>query len=384
MTSLADQLKSRALDLGFDAVGIAPADYGEHAGRFRDWLAAGRHGEMGHMDRTAEERTRLDRVLPGAESVVCVGMAYCVGDLPPQRERDPLVGRLSRYALNEDYHDVMAAPLEELAASAAELTGGHAKAYADTGPVLEKALAERAGIGWIGRNTTVVTRRLGTWLFLGEVLVDVELPADQPHANYCSTCQECLKACPTRALVAAHGRRASANELDARLCLSYLTIELKGAIPRELRPLVGNRVYGCDSCQDCCPWNLTPAKTRHAAFHPREDLLAPKLTELLALSPGEFRERFRGSPIQRLRRKRFLRNVAVALGNSGDRSVVPALIAALTDGEPLVRQHVAWALGRLGGEDAIVALRGRMNAESDPDVREELALALRDNPPADP
>ncbi|NCO40969.1 MAG: tRNA epoxyqueuosine(34) reductase QueG [Armatimonadetes bacterium CG_4_10_14_3_um_filter_66_18] len=375
MTSVVDQLKSRALDLGFDAVGIAPAEYGEHAGHFRDWLAAGRHGEMGYLARTAEERTHPDRVLPGAKSVVCVALAYCVGAFPRRRERDPLVGRISRYALNEDYHDAMAAPLTELAMYVRELTGGNTKTCIDTGPVLEKALAERAGIGWIGRNTCLVARRLGTWLFLGEVLTDVELPADQPHANYCSTCQACLKACPTGALVAT-------NELDARRCLSYLTIELKGALPRELRPLVGNRVYGCDTCQDCCPWNLTPNRSGHAAFHPRQELLTPELTELLALSPEEFRQRFRGSPILRIKRKRLLRNVAVALGNSGDRGVVPALAAALTDDEPLVRKHVAWALGRLGGEEATGALRGRMAAEPDPDVREELALAMQD-PPTD-
>ncbi|MEI6083112.1 MAG: tRNA epoxyqueuosine(34) reductase QueG [Verrucomicrobiota bacterium] len=314
-------VKARARALGFDLVGITTAAPPLHAGEFQQWLADKFHGEMAYMERNATKRADLQQVLPGAKSIVVVGLNYCV-----EAAGTP---RIARYAQGErDYHDVMGEKLKQLT----EFTGG--LWYVDTGPILERDLAQRAGIGFIGKHTNLISRQLGNWIFLGAVLTPLELPADEPSGEYCGTCRRCIDACPTRAIVAPY-------RLDARLCISYLTIELKGSIPVELRPLIGDRVFGCDDCLEVCPWNRF---AQAGQFRPRE---LPALVEFLSWDEAKFKTFFAGTPIYRVKRRGFLRNVCVALGNIGDKAALPALQKALDDPEPLVREHAAWAISRL-------------------------------------
>jgi len=327
--------KNAARECGFDLVAVAPPQYGEYTGSFRQWLERGFHGDMGYMARNVERRIHLHEVLPGIRSVICLALNY---HNPGARCHDPGVGIISGYALNQDYHDVMDARMRRVVdALAAVCPGGRYRTYADTGPVLEKALAEQAGIGWIGKHTNLISRNIGSWFFLGEILTDLALAFDAPPASFCGSCRRCIDACPTGAIVAPY-------QLDARRCISYLTIEMKGSIPIELRPLIGNRIYGCDDCQDVCPWNRFARQTAESAFLWRGDLAAPDLVELLSLTDEHFRERFRGSPIKRIKRRGLLRNVAVALGNTKEPAAIPYLEKALSKDDPLIRAHVAWAL----------------------------------------
>jgi len=365
-------LRERAHALGFDLFGVARATPAETRAAYEEWVRAGRHGEMAYMARDPERRADPRRVWPEAASIVVVGLNYRPADEATEQRADPRRGQFARYALGDDYHELMAERLRGLLAVAREVAGPHVagRVYVDAGPLLERDLAVRAGLGWFGKNTMLLHRRLGSYFFLGALLLNVELPPDGPTSAHCGRCDRCLIACPTGAFVAPY-------VLDARRCISYLTIELKGPIPRELRPLIGNWVFGCDLCQEVCPWNRKAPATREPAFAPRPGLPAPELVELLALTPEEFRTRFRGSPVQRAKRRGLLRNVCVALGNSGDRTAIPHLARALHgDPEPLVRGHAAWALGRLGGADARAALRRGAESESDPWVREEIAAAL--------
>ena len=280
-------------------------------------------------------------------------------------------GWISRYAWGQDYHTVLGDKLQALVAVIRAIEGPDVQArwYVDTGPILERELAWRAGLGWPGKNTNLINRHVGSWLFLGAILLDRELVYDAPATAHCGTCTRCLVACPTGALVAP-------GVLDARRCISYLTIELRGPIPRELRPLMGTHIFGCDICQAVCPWNRQAPESSDAAFLPRAGFAAPELMPLLRLSEEEFRARFQGSPISRAKRRGLLRNVAVALGNLRDLRAVPALQAALYEAEPLIRSHAAWALGRLGGGEARQALQAVLSTERDGDVREEITLAL--------
>ncbi len=313
--SLTAPIKQKAIELGFDLVGITTGAAPPHAGWFQEWLTRQFHGEMTYMARRAEER-----ITPRAKSIIVVGRNYFHGKSHP----------VARYAAGaRDYHDVLGEKLQQLA----EFVGGHAKWYVDTGPILERDLAQRAGIGFIGKHTNLINRQLGNWLFLGVVLTDRELPVDQPEKEYCGTCRRCLDVCPTRAIIAPY-------RLDARLCISYLTIELKGCIPVELRPLIGDRVFGCDDCLAVCPWN----RFAKPVIVPRA---LPVLTEFLAWDEATFQSFFAGTPIYRLKRRRFLRNVCVVLGNRGDKSALPALEQTVSDPEPLVREHAAWAISRL-------------------------------------
>ncbi|MGD8866155.1 MAG: tRNA epoxyqueuosine(34) reductase QueG [Gemmatimonadales bacterium] len=364
-------VRSRALQLGFELVGIAPAAPPTHADYFLAWLERGYGGEMAYLGRPDSVHRRLDPggILPGARTVICVAMNYNVGDDgPTETPSRPVV---SRYARGADYHSVFEEKLEELARLLRDLLPGttQARCYVDYGPVLERDHAQRAGIGWIGKNTMLINPRIGSYLFLGEIITDADLELDDAFLpDHCGTCERCITACPTGAI-------CGPRELDARLCISYLTIELRGPIPRELRPLIGNRVFGCDICQEVCPWNSDAPNTNEGRFEPRANSTGSELIELLSLSEDQFRERFAGTPIARPKRRGFLRNVAVALGNWGDPAAVTPLIDALQDVEPLVRGHAAWALGEIGGEPALTALEARLRSEEDDWVQEEIRLA---------
>jgi epoxyqueuosine reductase len=398
MASLTGRIKQRAHELGFDLVGVATAGPSQTFDAYAGWLAHGYAGEMDYLARARNlaRRRDLDEILPGARSVIAVAMNYAArergseGDKVTRWQGDKVTGsfevtlsprhlvtvssgQVARYARNDDYHDVMLARLEALIDFMRAAAGPpvQARPYVDTGPVLEREWAQRAGLGWFGKNTNLIHPRLGSWLLLGEVVTDLALDPDPPFAlDHCGTCTRCLDACPTDAFV-------SPRVLDARRCISYLTIELKGPIPAELRPLMGDWIFGCDVCQAVCPWNQKFARpTAEPAFQPRDDLAAPDLLALLALDDDSFCRRFQGSPIRRAKRRGLLRNVAVALGNSGNPTAVPALAQALHDYEPLVRRHAAWALGRIGSTGAQAALRQALPAEADPEVKDEIILAL--------
>lgn len=368
------RIKAKAYGLGFDLVGIAPAAPGPHLAAYRDWIAGGYHGEMGYLARADRLARREDPalILPGARSLICVGLNYYPGPLPPEIRADPARGLISCYAWGADYHGLMADRLEELAAFVEAEAGGRCRAYVDTGPILERDCAASAGLGFQGKSCCLINPRLGSWLFLGEILSDLPLSCDTPSMRpACGSCRRCLDACPTQALVAPY-------LLDSRLCISYLTVELKGAIPRRLRPLLGNHIFGCDACQDACPWNARFARpTREGAFPaPDSERAGPLLLDLLALDEAGFARRFGSSPVRRAGRRGLLRNVAVALGNRGDAAALPALAESLRDPEPLVRGHAAWALGRIGGERAALALWEAQEREENEAVREEIQAAL--------
>ncbi|HUE95118.1 MAG TPA: tRNA epoxyqueuosine(34) reductase QueG, partial [Longimicrobiaceae bacterium] len=317
-------------------------------------------------------------MVPGARSAIVVVQHYFPGGSPGDEAVPRDAGVFARYARNDDYHEILKPRLLALQAwISAEIVPVNGRAYVDTGPVLERELAARAGLGWFGRNTMLSQPQQGSYFFLGAILVDVELEYDEPFAeDFCGTCTSCLPACPTGALL---GRTdAGAPVMDARRCISYLTIELKGPIPRDLRPLIGNRVYGCDICQEVCPWNAPKFVqiTSEEAFRPREGVHGAKLIELMGMDQAEFSKRFKNSPVKRAKRRGLLRNVAVALGNWGSAEAVPVLVAALADEEPLIRGHAAWALGRIARAGASQALRERRHIEEDSWVREELELAL--------
>jgi len=370
--NLAEQIKAEAARLGFALCGITSADPPPHHRSYAHWLAEGKAGEMLYLHRQEPKRGDLTQVLPNAKSVVCVALNYSPEDGPPApttvqtgrgaredvgallaapsfpvRIAPPLLGAggagtVARYARFDDYHDTLWQRLEALLAfiktHCPEASG---KVYCDTGPITERDLAMRAGLGWIGKHTNLISRHLGNWFFLGEILLDIPLPADTPETTHCGTCTRCLPACPTGAITAPY-------KLDARRCISYLTIELKDSIPEDLRPLIGTRIYGCDDCLAACPWNKFAVKSDDPAVRPRADLTAPDLLELLALDDEAFREKFRHSPIKRTKRRGLLRNVCVALGNLGDPRALPALqIAAETDPEPLVREHATWAISQI-------------------------------------
>jgi epoxyqueuosine reductase len=328
-------VKARAQALGFDVCGIAPAEPSRHAAYFQQWIAAGQGGEMEWLKRDPQRRSDPRAVLPGARSLVVMGMNYWQ---PQPAGR----GRVARYALGDDYHGLM---LEKLECLAGEIhaTGHAAKVYVDTGPVLEKPLAETAGLGWQGKSTMLVHPRFGPWLLLGEIITSLELAPDQPHREHCGTCERCLHACPTGAITGPY-------QLDARRCIAYLTIELKGSIPEELRPLIGDRVYGCDECLDVCPWNRFAQTTRESRFLSQDESGASgqdRLHELLEISAAEFKRRFARSPILRVKRRGLLRNVCVVLGNTGDAGDLPALRRAEQHEEPLVREHASWAVRQI-------------------------------------
>ena len=355
----------QAAELGLDRVGFAPASPPPHAEFFRRWLTEGRAGTMTYLNRSVERRVDPQKVLGGARTVIVTGQSYFTENLPPALCADPSRGVIAAYAWGEDYHRVLLAKLKQLAEVIARLFPGTASTcYVDTGPVLERDFAELAGLGFVGKNTLLIAPRMGSLLFLGEILTTAELPPSPAmHMPSCGSCTRCLAACPTRALI-------SPCVLDARLCVSYLTIEYKGVIPRELRSLMSNHVFGCDDCQDCCPWNDRFATvTREAAYHGSIEQKAPPLSELAGLTEGGFRARFRGSAVLRPGYACFLRNVAVALGNWRNEAAAEALAGLAGCASALVRLHAVWALGQTPGGKAQGILGEMIAHDSDSSVR---------------
>jgi epoxyqueuosine reductase len=335
---LKTELIAFARRLGFDSCRVAACTPPPHATEFRNWLREGAAGEMHYMERSEEKRCDPQKVLPGARSIIVVALNYFQGDTI-RRSQTAATGKIARYAWGDDYHKVIAARLEKIDNFLGEFEGRQ-KCYVDTGPILERDHASQAGIGWHGKNTMLIDPRLGTWFFLGEILTTLDLPPDGPQPDRCGRCERCIKACPTGAITAPH-------RLDARRCISYLTIELKGSIPLELRPLIGNRILGCDDCLDACPWNRFAQASRESAFSARRLTSGMTLREYLTLNETEFRALFKNSPIKRIKRRGFLRNVCVALGNVGDLSDLPALERAAFEPDPLIAEHAAWAIERI-------------------------------------
>ncbi|MGO8836833.1 MAG: tRNA epoxyqueuosine(34) reductase QueG [Limisphaerales bacterium] len=357
-TAHESSLRQRALELGFDDCRFTTAATPVSSDQFQNWLAGKQHGEMAWLERTASKRIDPQRVLAGARSIIVLAASYenrsrSRGNeaqtrvLPSGNQRlvaSTPTGVVARYARHTDYHDVLGERLKQLAAFVNQLGGAEARSlwYVDTGPLLERDLAQRAGLGFIGKHTNVISRRFGNWILLAEIITTLELEPDAPETNHCGKCVRCLEACPTRAITAPF-------QLDARLCISYLTIELKGSIPIESRPAIGNRIFGCDDCLDVCPWNRFAREGKLMKEHERPDLSAPDLIELLQLDEAGFKLRFAGTPILRAKRRGLLRNVCVALGNVGDKSALPHLQKAATDPEPLIAEHARWAVQQIPG-----------------------------------
>lgn len=339
-TSLAARVKHWGIELGFDAIGIADTELQEAEQYLQQWLEKGFHGEMGWMGSHGSKRTRPGELVPGTVRVISVRMDYRPDEPDPGAILDdPTAAFISRYALGRDYHKVMRTRLQKLASRIEKEVGPFGyRAFVDSAPVMEKALAEKAGLGWIGKHSNLLSREAGSWFFLGELYTDLPLPVDAPVTDHCGECRACLEVCPTQAIVAPY-------QVDARRCISYLTIELDGPIPEELRPLMGNRIYGCDDCQQCCPWNRFSVPTRMPDFAPRNHLDRATLLELFGWSEQEFLKRTEGSAIRRIGFERWQRNLVVALGNSQpDQAACRALRDRLDDCTPLVREHLEWAL----------------------------------------
>ncbi|HWN65509.1 MAG TPA: tRNA epoxyqueuosine(34) reductase QueG [Candidatus Binatus sp.] len=336
---LKKDLIAYARELGFDSCRIAACAAPGHASEFRTWLREGAAGEMSYMEHGEEKRCDPQKVLPGARSIVVVALNYWQGESATPKAFGAAEGRIARYAWGEDYHEVISHKLDKID-NFLRRFGGRQKLYVDTGPILERDHAAQAGIGWHGKSTMLIDTQLGTWFFLGEILTTLELPPDPPQRDRCGTCERCIKACPTGAITAPH-------RLDARRCISYLTIELKSSIPVELRPLIGNRIFGCDDCLDACPWNRFAQASRETAFSARPSTTGMLLRDYLKLNDVEFRALFRNSPIKRIKRRGFLRNVCVALGNVGGLADLSALNEAASDPDELVAEHAAWAIERI-------------------------------------
>lgn len=370
MSDLSSELQQRAGELGFNSVGVSIAAPARRLDAYLRWIDHDRHGEMGYMARPdrVERRQNPPIILPGLQSIISVGLSYSTAQVPPEICGDPGRGRISNYAWGVDYHDLMTPRLEELAAWMREHDPqAQSRVYVDTGAILERDHAETAGLGFTGKNTMLIDPRRGSWFFLGEILTTIALPPTSPMTMpSCGSCQRCLDACPTAAFPAPY-------ELDARRCISYLTIELKGWIPRDLRPLMGNWIYGCDICQEVCPFNRFAKPAAEPAFQaPDIDAVAPPLLDILNLDEKTFDQRFTGSPIKRIKRGRLLRNACVAAGNWGDKSAVPSLAALLRDPDPILRGHAAWALRQIDDPQALSAISDALRNELNPQVRQEL------------
>lgn len=342
--ALADAIKAWGRELGFQQLGIADTDLSEAESRLLDWLGRGWHGEMGWMASHGLRRSRPAELVPGTVRVISARLDYLPEAAPADEVlADPALAFVSRYALGRDYHRVLRGRLQKLADRIEAQVGAFGyRVFTDSAPVLEKPIAEKAGLGWIGKHTNLINREAGSWFFLGEIYTDLPLPVDEPASNHCGTCRACLDVCPTQAIVAPY-------QLDARRCISYLTIELRGSIPADLRPLIGNRIFGCDDCQLVCPWNRFAGLNRESDFAPRHGLDTPQLIALFAWTEEEFRKRTEGSAIRRTGYEGWLRNLAVALGNAPTTDkVLTALRSRTGHSSEIVREHVRWALARHG------------------------------------
>jgi epoxyqueuosine reductase len=343
-------IRQRAAELGFDDCRFTTATPPASAEKFQGWLAEKQHGEMNWLERNAEKRVAPQKVLAGSKSVIVLAVSYQNSEARIQKPEFQN-GLVARYARFNDYHEVIGEKLKIMTQFVNQLGGGETRSlwYVDTGPVLERDLAQRAGIGFVGKHTNLISRRLGNWVFLAEILTTLELEPDAPEKNHCGKCSRCIAACPTEAITAPF-------QLDARKCISYLTIELKGAIPVEFRKAIGNRIYGCDDCLAACPWNKFARAGNLMKASARPDMNSPDLIELLSLDEKDFKLRFVGSPILRTKRRGFLRNVCIALGNVGDKSTLPALEKSTHDAEPLIAEHARWAISeiesRLNGKNS--------------------------------
>jgi epoxyqueuosine reductase len=364
--ALKEMLLREAAVLGFDAVRVTSPDAVTAAGeRLGEFLAAGRHGDMEWMATHAERRRSPQHLWPDVRSIVMLGMSYAPETNPLEALDQPIRAAISVYAQGKDYHDILKGKLKQLAARLAGESGAEVKVFVDTAPVMEKPLAAAAGLGWQGKNTMLVSREHGSWLFLGAIFTTAELPLDAAEDDHCGSCRRCLDICPTAAFPAPY-------QLDARRCLAYLSIEHKGHIPAEFRRPMGNRVFGCDDCLAVCPWNKFAAVAREARFHARAETDNPPLAALLQLDDAQFRARFAGTPVKRTGRDRFLRNVLIAAGNSGDVSLLPRVEDLLGDASPLVRAMAVWAMRQLAGDGIGEGVRRKHLArEGDCDVRAE-------------
>jgi epoxyqueuosine reductase len=365
--SLTDALKARAVELGFSPLGVCPAVSPSGWDRFQQWLAAGYAGDMEYLPRRAGAYSHPRHILDGVRSVVMLALNYRTAEpSAPQSGR----GRVSRYAWGDDYHDLAWRRLDDLADFLrARAPSAAVRGVVDTAPLLEREFAALAGLGWIGKNTLLLNQRAGSWFFLAALLTDVDLDFDPPQTtDHCGTCRACLDACPTDAFVDAY-------VLDARKCISYLTIESRGPIPHELRAGIGDWLFGCDVCQEVCPWNDRAPESNEASFQPRSGTTLD-LVELLELDEAQFRARFRNTPLWRAKRRGLLRNAAIVLGNQRPPEAETAIARALDDDEPLVRGAAAWALGQYKTAAARTALESRLVRESDPEVRSEIVQAI--------
>ena len=335
-----ERIRQRAQELGFDDCRFTSAAAPASAPQLKQWLERGAQGEMAWLARNAAKRSDPQLVLNNARSLITLAVNYG-RDQPKHEARSTKHGLIARYARHADYHDVLAEPLKALSQFVDGLSADTRSLwYVDTGPILERDFAQRSGIGFIGKHTNVISRQFGNWILLAEILTTLELEPDAPEKNRCGTCTRCITACPTNAITAPF-------QLDARLCISYLTIELKGSIPVELRPAIGNRIFGCDDCLAACPWNRFAREGQMMRQHARAELDSPDLLELLALDDAQFKQRFAGTPILRTKRRGLLRNVCVALGNTAGVEALPALEKAAADAEPLIAEHARWAIERI-------------------------------------
>jgi len=367
--------EEKAQTLGFDDLKIATADAVPEAGdRLRAFLDKGYHGSMSWMEATADRRAAPSALWPEVRSVIMLAMNYGPGDTPEEQPlahlADKTSGGISVYARHRDYHDVIKGRLKELASFLVSRAGGDVKVFVDTAPVMEKPLAQAAGLGWQGKHTNLVSRDLGSWFFLGSIFTTLDLPASGAEHDRCGSCRACLDSCPTDAFPAPY-------QLDARRCISYLTIEHPGPIPEEFRKPMGNRIYGCDDCLAACPWNKFAEAAREAKLTARADLISPRLSDLLSLDDASFRHIFSGSPIKRIGRNRFLRNVLIAAGNSGDAGLLQKVIPLLSDSDPTVRGTAVWTLRRLAPCAEVNKLKSQALAvETDQSVRDEWLAEL--------
>ncbi len=364
--ALKEAIRKEAISLGFDAVGFSHASLPEEtAENLTNFLALGRHGDMDWLEARANQRVHPQALWPEARSVIMLGVNYGPDEDPLTALDKKSRGTISVYAKNKDYHDLIKKRLKRLARWLIESQGGDVKVFVDTAPVMEKPLAAKAGVGWQGKHTNLVSRDFGSWLFLGSIFTTLDIAADAPERDHCGSCQNCLDVCPTDAFPAPY-------QLDARRCISYLTIEHKGPIPTRFRKAMGNRIYGCDDCLAVCPWNKFASRSREAAFHARETLQAPDLADLAALDDPAFRKFFSGSPIKRTGRARFVRNVLIAIGNSQNEALARAARALLDDDSPLVRGAAVWAVQQLLDTNDFAALRRQFaGRETDKDVLAE-------------